>query len=99
MAEKKTNGTRRKYDASFKEDVLRMVATGRSVSDIAQGLGIGVHIIYRWIKMTKQSDGDDNPLLAPGSFAEMERLRAALHRTEQERDILKKALGIFSRGN
>ncbi len=99
MAGKKTNVTRRTYDASFKEDVLRMVGTGRSVSDIAQGLGIGAHIIYRWIKMAKQSAGGDNPLLAPGSFAEIERLKAALHRTEQERDILKKALGIFSRGN
>lgn len=99
MTGKSTKGTRRKYDASFKEDVLRMVATGRSVSDVAQALGIGTHIIYRWIKMAKQANAPDNPFSGSDSSAEIERLKAALHRTEQERDILKKALGIFSRGN
>ena len=99
MTGKNTKGTRRKYDASFKEDVLRMVSTGRSVSDVAQALGIGTHIIYRWIKMAKQANAPDNPFSTSDSSAEIERLKASLHRTEQERDILKKALGIFSRGN
>jgi transposase len=99
MTGKSTKGTRRKYDASFKEDVLRMVAAGRSVSDIAQALGIGTHIIYRWIKTAKQANAPDNPFSTSDPSAEIERLKAALHRTEQERDILKKALGIFSRGN
>lgn len=99
MTGKSTKGTRRKYDTSFKEDVLRMVAAGRSVSDVAQALGIGTHIIYRWIKMAKQANAPDNPFSTFDSSAEIERLKAALHRTEQERDILKKALGIFSRGN
>ena len=99
MTGKNTKGTRRKYDASFKEDVLRMVSTGRSVSDVAQALGIGTHIIYRWIKMAKQANAPDNPFSTSDSSAEIERLKTALHRTEQERDIFKKALGIFSRGN
>ena len=98
MTGKNTKKTRRKYDATFKEDVLRMIASGRSVSDVAQALGIGTHIVYRWIKLAKQTDSPNNPLLTPGSAAEIERLKAQLHRTEQERDILKKALGIFSRG-
>lgn len=99
MTGKSTKGTRRKYDASFKEDVLRMVAAGRSVFDVAQALGIGTHIIYRWIKMAKQANVPNNPFSNSDSSTEIERLKAALHRTEQERDILKKALGIFSRGS
>ena len=98
MTGKNTKRTRRKYDATFKDDVLKMIATGRSVSDVAQALGIGTHIVYHWIKLAKQTGSPNNPLLTTGSAAEIERLRAALHRTEQERDILKKALGIFSRG-
>ena len=98
MTGKNTKKTRRKYDATFKEDVLRMIASGRSVSDVAQALGIGTHIVYRWIKLAKHTYSPNNPLLTPGYAAEIERLKAQLHRTEQERDILKKALGIFSRG-
>jgi len=98
MTGKNTERRRRKYDATFKEDVLKMIATGRSVSEVAQALGIGTPIVYRWIKLAKQTDSPDNPLLTPCSVSEIERLKAQLHRTEQERDILKKALGIFSRG-
>jgi len=98
MTGKNTKKPRRKYDASFKEDVLKMVASGRSVSDVAEALGIGTHIIYRWITLSKQTDSTDHPLSTPGSASEIERLKAALRRAEQERDILKKALGIFSRG-
>lgn len=99
MTGKNTKGTRRKYDASFKEEVLRMVAAGRSVSDVAQALGIDTHIVYRWIKIAKRANSRKNPFPTSDSAAEIERLKAAPHRTEQERNILKKVLGIFSRGN
>jgi transposase len=89
---------RRKYDASFKEDVLRMIASGRTVSEVAEALGIGTHIIYRWISIAKNGDIATNTPANP-FISENERLKAELHRTQQERDILKKALGIFSRGN
>ncbi|MCW3118868.1 MAG: hypothetical protein JWM28_2950 [Chitinophagaceae bacterium] len=98
MTGKSTKKTRRKYDASFKEDVLKMVVSGRSVSDVAQALGIGPHIIYHWIKISKQKNSINHPLSTSDSTTEIDRLKAALHRAEQERDILKKALGIFSRG-
>src|SRR3954453_9083719 len=39
---------RRKYDASFKQEVLQMIYNGRPVSEVAQRLGIGENIIYRW---------------------------------------------------
>ncbi len=92
MTGKNTKKTRRKYDASFKEDVLKLIASGRTVSDVAQSMGIGTHIIYRWIHLAKQSDSSGISLSTPGSTSEIERLKAALHRAEQERDILKKAL-------
>jgi transposase len=98
MTAKNNKKARRKYDTAFKEDVLKMVASGRSVSEVAEGLGIGTHIIYRWVSLSKQGDPASN---IPGNIfsAENERLKAELHRTQQERDILKKALAIFSKGN
>lgn len=88
MTGKNTERRRRKYDATFKEDVLKMIATGRSVSDVAQALGIGTHIVYRWIKLAKQTDSPDNPLLTPGSVSEIERLKAQLHRTAPNRSVI-----------
>ena len=98
MTDKNNKKSRRKYDATFKEDVLKMIASGRSVTEVAEALGIGSHLIYRWISLAKKGDADAG---IPGNpfIAENERLKAELHRAQQERDILKKALGIFSRGS
>jgi transposase len=82
---------RRRYDEEFKASVLRMMETGQSVPDISQSLGLGESLLYRW----KQE-------LKPSAEREQDEEKAALLRRikqlELERDILKKALGIFSRG-
>lgn len=104
MTTKKTKKTRRKYDATFKAEVIKMVSSGRSVSDVAQSMGIGENLVYQWKnaeKAARQTPGEGGNGLSgqPDLFLENERLKAELRRAEQERDILKKALGIFSRGN
>ncbi|RFM29245.1 transposase [Chitinophaga silvisoli] len=48
MTTKKTKKTRRKYDASFKAEVIKMLYSGRSISDIAQSMGIGENLVYQW---------------------------------------------------
>ncbi len=48
MKEKTTGVKRRKYDVSFKGEVLRMVAAGRPASEVAQSLGISENLIYKW---------------------------------------------------
>ena len=101
MTGKSTKKTRRKYDDSFKEDVLKMIMTGRPVSEIAEALGISENLIYTWKK--KAQKGSESANGAVGGYnaealKEIEQLRAELKRAEQERDILKKALVVFSRG-
>lgn len=91
--------SRRKYNASFKAEALRMVEDGRSVSEVAQALGMGENLLYRWrrrarVKVNEQLDQFPE---ASALVEENKRLKAALQRAEQERDILKKALNIFSR--
>jgi len=100
MLGKKSGKPRRKYDAEFKEDVLRMVFTGRPVQEIATSLGITVGMIHKWrAQGTPGSSQPLAPIVVPGvSGVEHERIKARLREVEQERDILKKALGIFSRG-
>lgn len=97
MTGKNVKQRHRKYDSAFKEEVLKMVASGRPVSEIAQSLGIGDNLIYRWKKNISGSSAVSSDQKTD-LFTENQHLKAELRRTEQERDILKKALGIFSRG-
>lgn len=90
--EKKTNNKQRhrKFDAQFKQEALKQVENGRSVSSVAQGLGISEALLYQWRKRSGQSS-------SPNQNSEIELLRKQLKQVETERDILKKALAIFSR--
>jgi len=96
VKEQKNNqsASRRKYDQDFKTEALRMIANGRSVLQVAQALGIGENLLYRWRSQQEPNGKEkiDSPLAV-----ENERLRHQLRQLEQERDILKKALSIFSR--
>lgn len=54
MDPKKSKESRRKYDSEFKNEVLKMVESGRPVPEIAQSLGIGNNLIYYWVKQSKK---------------------------------------------
>ncbi|MFT4972368.1 MAG: transposase [Saprospiraceae bacterium] len=93
MKGKKTTQKRRRYDAEFKLNVLELHKTGRSVSSLATSFGINENLIYRWKKESKDSESTSQT----SEIIEIKALRNQLKEVEQERDILKKALGIFSR--
>jgi len=48
MQPKNKSSNRRKYDATFKADVLKMITNGQSVAYVAQALGISEALIYKW---------------------------------------------------
>jgi transposase len=102
MLGKKGEKPRRKYDEEFKKDVLKMISGGRSVQEIAHSLGINSNMVHKWKAQHNGAAGITQPLpdivIPAVSGAEHERIKARLREVEQERDILKKALGIFSRG-
>lgn len=108
MTQKTSSTKRRKYDAKFKAEVLKMVASGKPVSEISQALAIGDNIIYGWKSKQRQVPSQQGKA---GQVADVrqavDQLREKLRQTELERDILdpmlthvcwsKKALAIFSR--
>jgi transposase len=97
METKTGKRSRRKYDADFKKEVLKMIESGRGVPDVAQSLGIGTNLIYQWIKHSK-ANGNSSQKSSSVSFdAEKVAMHKKIKDLEMERDILKKALGIFSR--
>ncbi len=93
--EKKESNKRRRYDAEFKLNILKMNVDGRSVPSLASSFGINEQLIYRWrSEANKTNNATDSK-----DLEEVKRLRKQVKELGAERDILKKALGIFSRPN
>ena len=93
---------RKTYTSEFKQEALRLLETsGKSAAQIERDLGVGPGCLSRWKHQLSQ-DGD---VAFPGhgrGTPEQERLRKLEHENavlRQERDILKKAVAIFSRPN
>jgi transposase len=85
---------RRKYDREFKAEAVRLVLEGRPAAEVAADLGISAGLLYRW---KSKALGEGAVPATAGMVSEAESLRLRLREVERERDILKKALGIFSR--
>jgi transposase len=80
---------KRKYDEEFKRSALKMIDNGQTVRSVAESLGVGENLLHKW-KSARRSGASDLE-------KEVIELRAAKRQLELERDILKKALSIFSR--
>ena len=90
---------RRKYTEEFKrEAVILSQKREGSIAAIARELGIKPNILYRWREDVDQKGAKAFPGHGKNSESEEEtyKLKKELERVKQERDILKKALAIFS---
>ena len=90
---------RRKYTKEFKvESVLVILDQGRTIADVARSLGIGEGVLSQWkrnyAKLTTEAFPGNGRRTAHDD--EIWQLKKKLSRTEQERDILKKALAYFA---
>ena len=89
----------RKYSDEFKREVLGMAAEGnRSVAQLERELDITPGLIYKWQQRYRVADETLQPSEQRAEQAELRRLRRELEIVKQERDILKKAIRVFSRG-
>ena len=89
MSNNGTGRSRRKYDEEFRRGALKMIDDGQTVRSVAQSLGVGENLLHKW-KRTNRAGASDLE-------REVMELRAKNRQLELERDILKKALSIFSR--
>jgi transposase len=84
----------------FKEEAVRLAQTsGKPIAQIASALGISDSAIHGWRKELAKHGGEAFP--GKGHQTELEeenrRLKREVERLQQERDIRKKAVSIFSR--
>jgi transposase len=90
---------RRTYTDEFKREAVQLSnASEKSIAQVARELGIAPKLLYRW-RSEQRALGDE---AFPGQGhtvpQELSELQQELVEVQRERDILKKALAIFSRG-
>ena len=89
--------SRRKYDRQFKIDAVELLKRSeKTAKEVARELGIKSDLLSRW----KREFEEENKVSFPGEGnprdEEMSRLRKENADLKMEREILKKALAIFS---
>jgi transposase len=83
---------RRRFSEEFKREAVRLAfESGRRISDVSRELEVRPDMLRRWRRQL--AGGGSEPSAAE---LEVRRLRRELGRVREERDILKKALAIFS---
>ena len=90
---------RRQYTKEFKTEAVRLIVeVGRRISEVARELGIAENLLHHWKK--KSEEGKIEPFPGKGRLSpednELRQLRRENKRLRIERDILKKAVAIFS---
>jgi len=95
------NRTRRTYTEEFKLEALELLeSSNKSAAQIERDLGITKGLLVKWRDRYQVKKQNGETRLEPSDLeaaqAEVRRLRRELAVAEQERDILKKAVSIFS---
>jgi transposase len=89
-------GSRKPYPDEFKQEAVRLVTEqGLPASRVARDLGIDPETLRRWVRAQVPDAGASADQVP--TAAELARLRRENEQLRMERDILKKAIGIFSR--
>jgi transposase len=97
---KMSMATQKKYDREFKLNAVKLYREGgKSLEKLGVDLGIPMTTLAAWVKEFKEQGEKSFP--GSGSLKpcneELYRLRKELADVKQERDILKKAVAIFSK--
>lgn len=87
---------RKPYSEEFRQEAVKLVTEqGMAATQVARDLDISIDTLHRWLRAGRVAAAHPTDLPSPN--AELARLRRENDQLRMERDILKKALGIFSR--
>ena len=93
-------GERKRYTREFKVEAVRLLETsGKNGHEIEKDLGIGSGQVYRWRKQLAAEGAGIRAFPGTGNprDEELARLKKDNAVLREERDILRKAVAIFSR--
>ena len=81
-----------RFSPEFKDEAVRQIIDrGYSVAEVSERLGVSAHSLYKWVKAIKPDKTDEQAAALIEARSEILKLKSQLKRTEEERDILKKA--------
>jgi len=88
------------YENDFKILIVELVKSGRSAKEVGDEYGLNANMIRRWVREYEVKSGDFTKKreLSPEE-KELKALRKQLDAVTMERDILKKAVSIFSKSD
>ena len=89
------------YSEEYKREALQLWrASGRSAAKVAAELGIRAPLLYRWAQLEREPNASKSESNSSRSIPELEaeirRLRAENAKLLEQREVLKKSLGILS---
>jgi transposase len=91
---------RRQFTEEFKRNAVNLVMEkGVPVRKVARDLDIHPNLVHQWRRLF-MAEGDGafvGTMKVKPEDAELRRLQKELEEVKEERDILKKALGVFSK--
>ena len=94
---------RQKYDREFKQKAVELSFARGNAPEIADELGIRPELLYRWRREYQQYEKNSFPGKGKPKMTDLEkevaRLQKELRDAKMERDILKKAVSIFSKSD
>lgn len=85
------------YDDSFRNMAVDLSHTRGSVKEVADELGINHNLLSKWRQ--RDSESKEKPVVLTEDQRLIRKLQKELKDAQMERDILKKAVGIFSKGD
>jgi transposase len=92
---------RKIYDTAFKLKAVELSNERSNITELARELGIRVTMLYKWRKEYEKYGSGSFPGIGTLKQTPEQKiisdLQAKLKDAELERDILKKAIGIFSK--
>ena len=87
----------KRYDEGFQRSTVEhWMLSGQSARQVALELGLNVQSLQKWKQKFKALPAGQVADTLEALQAENQRLQKELHRVGQQRDILKKTLGIIS---
>lgn len=89
--------TRPAYPAEFKNEAVRLYKeSGRSLQEIASGLGVSTNSLREWVRRSEVEQGKRSGL-NQDEREELRRLQREVRILREEREILRKAAAFFAR--
>ena len=91
---------KKKYDNDFKVMIVELLKSGRSAKELSDEYIINSGVIRRWRREFEVKSGDfSKKRVVSAEELELKKIKKELRNVTMERDILKKAVSIFSKSD